>query len=266
MMSHRHLLRASVPCLLLALAPLSSHCGEAVSDGSESPGDSSDGSCEALEVTLGQTLIEVFENSDNECSYDFDCTSALLRSASSCYRGCESSVVARAGVAAANAQGEIETAEVCSALEACQRQAPAACDDPIGIRTFACEAGRCVRVDPTRLTCDDFGIPAAARRTQLRDQADKACARDADCALANISASCLNQCGRDADAVAVSAAAALEASIRDEVDIPYCAPALAYGCEAPSDDCVPPVGTATAICDAGACAVRYVDSSASGQP
>lgn len=266
MMNPHHLPRALVPFLLLAVAPLLSHCGESADGGVDGPADSPDGSCEALEATLTQTLVEVFQGADGACSYDLDCTSAPLRAASPCYRGCENSVVARAGVAAANARGELETADVCAQLEACERQAAPPCDEPIGIRTSACQAGRCVRIDPVRLTCDDFGIPAAERRMQLRAEASKACARDADCALANIGASCLSDCGRSADAVAVSAVAALEAGIRDEVDSTYCAPALSYGCDAPSDDCNPTVGTATAICDAGACAVVYVDLSSSAEP
>jgi hypothetical protein len=347
MMKYRHLLRACVPCLLLAVVPLLSHCGEAAGYGTETgnppkleerqlylevvaggirvvgtpgavapagasvrvtnvttgvsvetraaadgsldvviaaePGDElevtvgSGGqeaserisfgsigsrtdlggvSCEALEATLAQTLVEVAENADTACSYDIDCLSIHL-AAVSCYQGCDEAVLSRAGLPDASEQAEQRTTPVCLALEPCAR--PVAQCENLGetIRTTACEAGRCVRIDPVRFTCEDYGIPANERRAQLRAAANKQCVEDTDCGLANIGVPCLADCEYTLDGVAVSEVAALEASIR-EVDTLYCAPALAYGCEPPSFDCVPPTGTATAVCNAGTCEVQYL--------
>jgi hypothetical protein len=349
MINHRHLLRAIVPCLLLAAAPLLSHCGEAAGFGTETgnppqveerqlylelvaggirvvgmPGaiepagasvrvtnvstgvsvetraaadgsldvviaaqsgdelevtvgsggqetsarisfsemarrsDLSGVSCQALESTLSETVIEVFADADTVCTDDVDCVSIGSGAASSCYYQCGINIVSRSGAARVGSVGEQLTAGVCAALEACDRPPPSSCP-LIDLGFPQCVAGRCEGVDQTRLTCDDFGVPAAERRTQLRDAANKQCAVDTDCALANIGASCLSDCDYIFDSVAVSEVAALEASIRDEVDTAYCTPAAAYGCEPPSVDCSPPTGTATAVCNAGTCEVQYVD-------
>jgi hypothetical protein len=216
-------------------------------------------SCDALEATLTQTLADVVENADTACSYDIDCMSVPFEQVS-CYLGCAEAVLSRAGLADASDQAEQRTTSICLALQRCDRGAAPRCEGAgESMRTTACEAGRCVPTEPVRLTCDDFGIPAAERRTQLRDAANKQCALDTDCALANIGASCFSDCDYIFDSVAVSEVAALEASIRDEVDTAYCAPAAAYGCEPPSVDCSPPTGTATAVCNAGTCEVQYVD-------
>jgi hypothetical protein len=219
-------------------------------------------SCDALEATLTQTLVEVVENADIACSYDIDCLSIPLDRVS-CHSGCTEAVLSRAGLADASQQAEQRTMPICLALQSCVRPAAPQCEGAgENMRTTACEAGRCVRVDPIRLTCDDYVIPASERRTQLRDAANKQCALDTDCGLANIGVSCLSDCDYTVDSVAVSEVAALEASIRDEVDSAYCIPAAAYGCEPPTVDCLPPPGTATAVCNTGTCEVEYVDLTA----
>jgi hypothetical protein len=349
MINYRHLLRAIVPCLLLAAAPLLSHCGEAEGFGTETgnppqleekqlylelvaggirvvgtpgaiapagasvrvtnvstgvsvetraaadgsldvviaaePGDElevtvgSGGqetsarisfgaigsrtdlggvSCDALEATLTQTLVEVVEDADIACSYDIDCVSIPFAGVS-CYTACTEAVVSRAGLADASEQAEQRTMPVCLALQSCVRPAAPRCEGPgENMRTTACEAGRCVSVDPVRVTCGYWGIPASERRTQLRAAANKQCALDTDCGVANIGVSCLFDCEYVFDGVAVSEVAALEASIRDEVEAAYCVPGAAYDCEPPNIDCTPPTGTATAVCNAGTCEVQYV--------
>jgi hypothetical protein len=352
MINYRHLLRAIVPCLLLAAAPLLSHCGEAEGFGTETgnppqleekqlylelvaggirvvgtpgaiapagasvrvtnvstgvsvetraaadgsldvviaaePGDElevtvgsggqetstrisfseiarrsdlSGVSCQALESTLNETVNEVFENADTGCTEDVDCMWTGYGAAASCYYQCGIGIVSRTGAALVGSLGGQLTASVCAALEACDRPAPSSCP-LIELGVTQCVAGRCEGVDSSTLSCDDYRIRAAQRRTQLRDAADKQCALDTDCGLANIGASCLFDCEYIFDSVAVSEVATLEASTRDEVEDLYCARLSANGCEPPTIDCVPPTGTATAVCNAGTCEVQYVDLTA----
>jgi hypothetical protein len=348
MMNYRHLLRAIVPCLLLASAPLLSHCGEAAGLGTETgnpprleekrlylevvaggirvvgtpgaiappsasvrvtnlttgvsveasaaadgsldvviaaePGDElevrvssggqevserlsfgeiarrsdlSGASCQALESTLYQTVNEVFEDADTACTDDVDCMSIGHGAAASCYYECGIDIVSRSGAAVARSRGEQLTASVCAALEACDRPAPSSCPllDPGFPR---CIAGRCQGVEPSTFGCDDILETAQTRRTQLRDTPSKQCVEDTDCGLANIGVRCLFDCEYIVDSVAVSGVAALEASIRDEVDSAYCALASANRCEPATIDCSPPTGTATAVCNTGTCEVEYV--------
>jgi hypothetical protein len=160
-----------------------------------------------------------------------------------------------AGFATVSSDGEQATQAVCAAIDGCER--PSSICPLIGTGNPTCVEGRCRAAFPTAPTCDDFIIPAAQRRTELRAAANKACAQDDDCGLAYIGVTCLSDCGRTVDAVARAAVDVLETSILDEVASAYCAPALNYRCEAPSDDCTPPVGTPRAVCDTGACGVVY---------
>lgn len=218
--------------------------------------DLRDLSCQALEATLDQTIRDVFSTADTACATDEDCLFVGYDTASPCAQGCGMGLVTRAGLELATSQGQQRTSTVCSALEACERPPHPICPlvAPAGP---TCVNGRCEAAFPARQTCDDFIIPAAQRRTELRAAASKICTQDADCALAYIGVTCLNDCGRTMDAVARAAVDVLETRILDEVASAYCAPALNYGCEAPSDDCTPPVGTPRAVCDTGACGVLY---------
>jgi hypothetical protein len=345
MKKYRQLLRACVPCLLLAVVPLLSHCGEAAGYGTETgnppqleerqlylevaaggirvvgtpgavaplgasvrvtnvttgasvettaasdgsldvviagePGDelevtvSSGGqetsqrlsfsaigrrtdlssvSCGGLEAMLAQTVGEVFSITDVACAVDVDCVYAAPEAAAPCYYDCGVRVVSRAGAAFVSSQGQEQTAPLCTALEACVRPEPEACPTSSpGLPT--CVSGFCEAVVRAPPTCNELLESAEARRTQLRESADRQCARDADCAVARVGVRCLGDCGRPFEGVAQSAVAALEASVQDEVDSSYCAVALSYGCSDP--DCGIPPQPVEAYCDGGTCAVRY---------
>lgn len=345
MMNYRHLLRACIPCLLLAVAPLLSHCGDAAGYGTETgnppkleekqlylevaaggirvvgtpgaiappgasvrvtnvttgasvettaaidgsldvviagePGDelevtvSSGGqetserlsfgeigrrtdlsqvSCDGLEATLAQTASDVFDSADAACDVDVDCVFAESETAAPCYYECSTHVLSRAGLTFASSQGQQQTAPLCAALEGCIRPDFEQCSSVSpGLPT--CVAGRCEAVARVPPTCDELLESAETRRSQLRAEADKACVRDADCGLARVGVRCLADCGRSVEGVAVSAVAALEARVRDDVDSTYCAVAVGYGCNEP--DCAIPPEPGEAFCDGGTCAVRY---------
>ena len=213
--------------------------------------------CDVMEIALRETLLDVFEAADPTCRFDIECLSIPM-GAVSCFLSCRDGMVSRAALQDVTAQSEQQTASLCQALSACDRPMPSCPEEDDSLRTTACQDGRCVRVSPVRLTCSDYFDPAGVRRGELLDAANEACTEDADCALANIGVRCLNDCERTFDSVARSEVASLEASVQ-EVDRFYCEPAFALGCEVPPGDCQPPTGIATAVCEAGACAVRYVE-------
>jgi hypothetical protein len=347
MMNLRHLLRACVPCLLLAVAPLLSHCGEAAGFGTETgnppqleakqlsfelvdggirvigkpgavapPGasvritnltsgasvettaaadgsidvviageggdelevtvtsggrqtservssdpvagsvDLNGGSCPGLEDTLNQTVGDVLDSADVVCTTDVDCVSVYVGAGAQCYQGCGSVVLSRNGAAFASAEGERRTAAICAALDGCDRPPPPPCDQDDSAPQ--CVAGRCEAVDLSSLSCDDLLQSVEARRSELRDRANKGCVLDADCALAEVSVSCLIQCDTTVEGVARTAVAGLEAAVRDEVDSAYCGWFVARGCRPPEPGCPQPSGIAEAFCDAGTCSARFV--------
>jgi len=214
-------------------------------------------SCEALEATRAQTLVAAFESVNAACTDNSDCVSVYVSDESSCFASpCVEAVIARGGLADARARAERQTAAVCAALQACDRPR-IVCDEQGADRIAECQEGRCVGVDPSTLTCDELLGAAEARRESLRAAADKVCSVDADCTLLNVGVRCLGDCGRPFESVALGAADALAASVRDEVDRVYCGPAVASACGEP--DCGIPPEPAEAYCDAGTCAVRYLE-------
>jgi hypothetical protein len=211
----------------------------------------------ALEATLSQTVVDVMADADVACSADVDCVVAGHAAAAACYYQCGTSVVSRAGLAAASAEGQQLTAAVCAELGRCERPPASSCP-PFPVIP-ACIAGRCEAVDPSTLSCDDFMQSAGARRSQLGAEANKECVADADCALADVSVPCILQCDSALESVAVSAVAGLEAAVRDQVDSRYCSPFSARGCLADDLSCPAPLTPREAFCDAGACGVRFVE-------
>jgi len=212
-------------------------------------------SCDALEVTLVQTLLDSIDEADAECATNVDCAPVSL-SASPCFRGCGTYNLSRDGAASFNASAADRTQGVCAALDACEREPPPPCTPSVPF-VPACRAGRCEGVDPSTLTCNELLGAAEERRRQLRTAANKVCSVDADCTLLNVGVRCLGDCGRPFESVARGAADALAASVRDEVDSTYCGYAIASTCSEP--DCGIPPDPAEAYCDAGTCAVRYLE-------
>jgi hypothetical protein len=219
--------------------------------------DLGDLSCDALESTLDGTLGDLIAGSDAACAIDTDCVLASSGSGAACYIGCGISPLSQAGASQAQALGGDLTAPVCAALERCER-APPPCSGGPTLEFALCRDGRCQPPDPETLICGDFIDPAAARRTQLRAEADHTCSVDADCRLANVAASCLADCDGAVESVSQAATLVLAASIR-EIERVYCEPGLARGCEAPGVDCSLPPGPPQAFCDVGTCSVRYIE-------
>lgn len=122
-----------------------------------------------------------------------------------------------------------------------------------------CDAGSCaVSYNGEGRPCTELLQGAEERRSELRSGADKACAVDADCALAEVSVSCLRECGGSFESVALAAAQGLETTVRAEVESAYCEPFADRGCSLPDLSCPEP-SAPEAFCDAGACGLRFAD-------
>jgi hypothetical protein len=213
-------------------------------------------SCASLENVLVATMLDVIDAADASCSADADCASRGLGVASPCYYQCGTAILSRAGLAQASTQGPQRTAAVCAALDACDRPAPSSC--PVESSALpACVEGRCQGVDPASMSCEESLDSIYERYAQLRASADKACAEDADCALANVATECVESCGFDVESVARDAVGALETAIRDEGFAAYCAAYLSRNCPLPQVNCPSAPNGPEAFCDAGTCAIRY---------
>jgi hypothetical protein len=219
--------------------------------------DVADLTCQALESTLSGNLLALVESADASCAVDDDCTFAYWSDIASCYYQCSYQVLSYAGLADAQMRGDRSIPGVCAPLEACDRPPPASC--PLVQAVPTCREGRCLAIEAERASCGGPELEdAAALRTRLRAEADRTCSVDADCRLANVVVSCLPDCDFGVESVSQAAAADLEASLRDQVDLQLCQPYLARGCFPPVVDCSVPPGPPEAFCDVGSCAVRYV--------
>jgi hypothetical protein len=219
--------------------------------------DVADLTCQALESTLSGNLLALVESADASCAVDDDCTFAYWSDIASCYDQCSYQVLSYAGLADAQMRGDRSIPGVCAPLEACDRPPPASC--PLVQAVPTCREGRCLAIEAERASCGGPELEdAAALRTRLRAEADRTCSVDADCRLANVVVSCLPDCDFGVESVSQAAAADLEASLRDQVDLQLCQPYLARGCFPPVVDCSVPPGPPEAFCDVGSCAVRYV--------
>jgi hypothetical protein len=215
-------------------------------------------SCQSLEGTLNQTIGDVFDSADTACTSTADC--GWVGWGFGCYFQCGQSVLSRAGAEDVPSIAEAATATVCAALAACERPPPSSCGGGVS-GLAACRDNRCQAVEASGVSCPEILQAASDRREQLRVQADHSCSVDADCRLASLAVRCLVSCDIAVESVSLSAAADLEARVRWEVQNAICEPAREMMCTAPdgSVDCPPSAAAPEAFCDAGACAVRYVE-------
>jgi hypothetical protein len=212
-------------------------------------------SCGALEATLHQSLNELFEGGDRACADDADCTLTGWGAGTLCYQGCGELAMSVSGAAEASWLAEEMTAPACRGLQSCEREPPPTCGGGSVYSLAVCREGRCEGFDPVAASCEERIGVANARYASLRANADKTCSMDTDCALAQMSAGCIIDCV-GLISVAASAVQALEGAIQREVEQPFCQ-IVDPGCSFPMADCSVPDGLPRAICDAGACALRF---------
>ncbi len=211
-------------------------------------------SCLGLEHTLNRVLNDVFESADKSCATAADCVEVGWRA--TCYQGCGVAPLSRTGASEAQTLGTQLTAPVCAALEACEREPPPTCRGGPDFQVTLCDAGQCISLAPSELTCEQLVTAASEHRATLLASADRACSVDSDCALASTSARCLVSCG-PGTSVARSAAQTLENQIQNDVDIALCQPAINGGCDYEMAGCPEPPGPPESFCDSGTCAIRY---------
>lgn len=214
--------------------------------------------CLALEHTLNGALDEVFRSADTTCATDADCAFVGWSVGAPCYYECAETLLSRAGATDARATGAQWTTSVCEALAACDRPPPSSCGGGPPPRLPTCTAGQCTAIYPDELSCDDLLTTAGARRDTLIAQTDRTCSIDSDCALAGISARCLIACGPGIS-VAKPAVQTLERNIQTDVDDALCGPVLDRACPYDEASCPELSGPPQTYCDAGTCALRYLE-------
>jgi hypothetical protein len=108
------------------------------------------------------------------------------------------------------------------------------------------------------LSCAELADQARERHSLRVADADRRCSADADCGLANVSVECVVDCGEPVS-VAQTALQALESDVRLEADGGPCGTLLDRPCPLPTVDCEQRAGTPEPFCNAGACALRYLN-------
>jgi hypothetical protein len=103
--------------------------------------------------------------------------------------------------------------------------------------------------------CEGWSRQASVGRREAQDEAGRVCSTDADCTIVDYGLRCFADCGYPS-AVASSAVSALEATI-GRIDEANCTPFEAAACSGPIiPPCVPPIGTPSAVCRNGECAIE----------
>jgi hypothetical protein len=206
--------------------------------------------CESLEVALAQAVTTTFNEAPRECNAHIDCTA--LDWSVGCFSGsCQESAIATSSVEATQALAEQRVGSICADLERCN-QTVDTCDK---LQAFgACVDGGCeLRYFDEQLSCEDVSNEANLRRTEVLENAERACTVDADCALVDLSVRCLSDCSFRA-AVASSGATQVQSDV-EQIESLFCGESEVVGCPRPPELPCPQPGLPRAICALGRCEV-----------
>ena len=212
--------------------------------------------CESLEEALGQALSTTFNEAPRECNAHIDCT--VLDWSVGCFGsgGCQESAIATGSVEATRALAEQRVGSICADLERCN-QTEVGCDK---LQAFgACVDGGCeLRYFDEQLSCEDVRNEANLRRTEVFENAERACNVDADCALVELDLRCVSNCSFLA-AVASSGAAQVQSDV-EQIESLFCGAAEGFGCPGPPElPCPPRPGVPSAMCNpsSNTCEVQF---------